>query len=181
MAHEPLHPTFDFSNKAQGYTQLASSLASLLDGERNLVANLANTAALIYHALPDLNWAGFYLMGPRAQGHAPAGADAQELILGPFQGKTACVRIAIGKGVCGTAAATRETQLVRDVHAFPGHIACDSASNSEIVIPMIFAGGPRHGELLGVLDLDSPLLGRFDEEDQRGLETLIKIVMQSIE
>jgi GAF domain-containing protein len=103
------------------------------------------------------------------------------LILGPFQGKTACVRIAIGKGVCGTAAATRETQLVPDVHTFPGHIACDSASNSEIVIPMIFSNGPRHGELLGVLDLDSPLLGRFDEQDQRGLEAIVDILMKSFE
>jgi GAF domain-containing protein len=148
----------------------------LLEGERNLIANLANTAALIYHALPDLNWAGFYLIGPNAQNVA-----TPELILGPFQGKTACVRIAIGKGVCGTAAATRETQLVPDVHAFPGHIACDSASNSEIVIPMIFSNGPRRGELLGVLDLDSPLLGRFDEQDQRGLEKIVAILMAASE
>jgi GAF domain-containing protein len=172
MAHEPIHPTFDFSDKARGYAELAASLASLLEGERNLTANLANTAALIYHALPDLNWAGFYLIGPSVRD-----TTTPELILGPFQGKTACVRIAIGKGVCGTAAATRETQLVRDVHAFPGHIACDSASNSEIVIPMIFASGPRQGELLGVLDLDSPLLARFDEQDQRGLERLVTILM----
>lgn len=172
MAHEPIHPSFDFSDKARGYAALAASLESLLEGERNLTANLANTAALIYHALPDLNWAGFYLIGPSARD-----AATPELILGPFQGKTACVRIAIGKGVCGTAAATRETQLVRDVHAFPGHIACDSASNSEIVIPMIFASGPRQGELLGVLDLDSPLLARFDEQDQRGLERLVAVLM----
>jgi L-methionine (R)-S-oxide reductase len=104
MAHEPIHPTFDFSDKARGYAELAASLASLLEGERNLTANLANTAALIYHALPDLNWAGFYLIGPSARD-----AKSSELILGPFQGKTACVRIAIGKGVCGTAAATLET------------------------------------------------------------------------
>jgi GAF domain-containing protein len=148
----------------------------LLEGERNLIANLANTAALIYHALPDLNWAGFYLIGPNAQNVA-----TPELILGPFQGKTACVRIAIGKGVCGTAAATRETQLVPDVHTFPGHIACDSASNSEIVIPMIFSNGPRHGELLGVLDLDSPLLARFDEQDQQGLEEIVSILMAASE
>jgi GAF domain-containing protein len=148
----------------------------LLEGERNLIANLANTAALIYHALPDLNWAGFYLIGPNAQNVA-----TPELILGPFQGKTACVRIAIGKGVCGTAAATRETQLVPDVHAFPGHITCDSASNSEIVIPMIFSNGPRRSELLGVLDLDSPLLGRFDEQDQRGLEKIVAILMAASE
>jgi GAF domain-containing protein len=116
------------------------------------------------------------LIGPNAQS-----AATHELILGPFQGKTACVRIAIGKGVCGTAAATRETQLVPDVHTFPGHIACDSASNSEIVIPMIFSNGPRRGELLGVLDLDSPLLGRFDEQDQRGLEKIVAILMAASE
>ncbi len=172
MAHEPIHPSFDFSDKARGYADLAASLRSLLEGERNWIANLANTAALIYHALPNLNWTGFYLIGPN-----PQDAATSELILGPFQGKTACVRIAIGKGVCGTAAATRKTQLVPDVHAFPGHIACDSASNSEIVIPMIFPNGPRHGELAGVLDLDSPLLGRFDEQDQRGLEEIVSILM----
>ncbi len=176
MAHEPIHPSFDFADKTRGYADIAASLRSLLEGERNLIANLANTAALIYHALPNLNWAGFYLIGPTAQD-----AATSELILGPFQGKTACVRIAIGKGVCGAAAAKRETQLVPDVHAFPGHIACDSASNSEIVIPMIFANGPRRGELLGVLDLDSPLLGRFDEQDQRGLETIVDILMNSFE
>lgn len=172
MAHEPIHPSFDFSDKARGYADLAASLRSLLEGERNWIANLANTAALIYHALPNLNWAGFYLIGPNAQD-----AETSELILGPFQGKTACVRIALGKGVCGAAAATRKTQLVPDVHAFPGHIACDSASNSEIVIPMIFSSGPRRGELAGVLDLDSPLLGRFDEQDQRGLEEIVSILM----
>lgn len=176
MAHEPIHPSFDFSDKARGYADLAASLRSLLEGERNWIANLANTAALIYHALPNLNWAGFYLVGPNAQD-----AATSELILGPFQGKTACVRIAIGKGVCGAAAATRETQLVPNIHAFPGHIACDSASNSEIVIPMIFSNGPRRGELLGVLDLDSPLLGRFDEQDQRGLEAMVAILMTAIE
>lgn len=172
MAHEPIHPSFDFSDKARGYADLAASLRSLLEGERNWIANLANTAALIYHALPNLNWTGFYLIGPN-----PQDAATSELILGPFQGKTACVRIAIGKGVCGTAAATRKTQLVPDVHAFPGHIACDSASNSEIVIPMIFSNGPVKGELAGVLDLDSPLFGRFDEQDQRGLEEIVSILM----
>jgi L-methionine (R)-S-oxide reductase len=176
MAHEPIHPSFDFADKTRGYADLAASLRSLLEDERNLIANLANTAALIYHALPNLNWAGFYLIGPDAQD-----AATSELILGPFQGKTACVRIAIGKGVCGTAAATRKTQLVPDVHAFPGHIACDSASNSEIVIPMIFSNGARRGELLGVLDLDSPLLGRFDEQDQQGLEAIVDILMKSFE
>ena len=115
-------------------------MSALLAGERDLIANAANTAALVYDALPGLNWAGFYLY------------KSGELVLGPFQGKPACVRIAIGKGVCGTAAARRETVLVEDVHAFPGHIACDSASNSEVVIPLL-----RKRELLGVLDLDSPL------------------------
>ena len=133
--------SYDFSNPDAAYDELARDLAALLSGERDLIANAANTAALIYDALPGLNWAGFYLY------------KSGELVLGPFQGKPACVRIAIGKGVCGTAAARRETVLVEDVHAFPGHIACDSASNSEVVIPLL-----RDGELLGVLDLDSPNL-----------------------
>src|ERR1041384_2427378 len=148
----------DFSNPEQAYAELARDLGALLSGERDLIANAANTSALIYQALPDLNWAGFYLY------------KSGELVLGPFQGKPACVRIAMGKGVCGTAAARRETVLVEDVHAFPGHIACDSASNSEIVIPLI-----RGDELLGVLDLDSPKLKRFGSVDQKGLEELAKI------
>src|SRR3954462_947752 len=150
--------TYDFSEPATAYAELARDLGALLDGERDLIANAANTAALIYDALPGLNWVGFYLY------------KSGELVLGPFQGKPACVRIAIGKGVCGTAAARRETILVEDVHAFPGHIACDSASNSEIVVPLL------HGtELLGVLDLDSPRHGRFQPEDARGLEQLARI------
>lgn len=144
------------------YRQLAEELRGLLAGERDWIANLANSAALIYHSLPDLNWAGFYLL------------KDGELVVGPFQGKPACVRIAIGKGVCGTAAAQRKTQVVRDVHEFPGHIACDAASNSEIVVPMI-----RNGELIGVLDLDSPNLARFDEEDRAGLEQFVTVLLAS--
>ena len=125
------------------------------------VSNLANASALIYDALSNLNWAGFYLMHEGA------------LILGPFQGKTACTRIAVGKGVCGTAAAEKRIQLVPDVHAFPGHIACDSASNSEIVVPLM-----KNGQLLGVLDIDSPITGRFDREDQAGLEAIAALLSQ---
>src|SRR6186997_906069 len=156
--------TYDFTNPARAYDDLARDLSALLSGERDLVANAANTAALIYDALPGLNWAGFYLY------------KSGELVLGPFQGKPACVRIAIGKGVCGTAAARRETVLVEDVHAFPGHIACDSASNSEVVIPLLL-----HGELLGVLDLDSPNLARFASVDARCLERLAKIFVESLQ
>jgi len=155
--------TYDFSKPDAAYAQLARELTGLLSGERDLVANAANTSALIYDALPDLNWAGFYLY------------KSGELVLGPFQGKPACVRIAIGMGVCGTSAQRRETMLVEDVHAFPGHIACDSASNSEIVVPLM-----RNGELLGVLDLDSPKLRRFTAADQRGLEALAKIFIASL-
>jgi L-methionine (R)-S-oxide reductase len=154
---------YDFSDPDAAYRELARDLGALLTGERDLIANAANTAALLYDALPGLNWAGFYLY------------KSGELVLGPFQGKPACVRIAIGKGVCGTAAARRETVLVEDVHAFPGHIACDSASNSEIVIPLV-----RGTELLGVLDLDSPNLARFGAADARGLETLANIFVSSL-
>ncbi|HUQ12418.1 MAG TPA: GAF domain-containing protein [Steroidobacteraceae bacterium] len=156
--------SYDFSDPDAAYAELARDLTALLSGEKDLIANAANTSALIYDALPDLNWAGFYLY------------KSGELVLGPFQGKPACVRIAIGKGVCGTAAARRETVLVEDVHAFPGHIACDSASNSEIVIPLV-----RSGDLLGVLDLDSPTLRRFGAVDQRGLEALAKIFLGSLD
>ena len=152
-----------FDDKAEGYQELARMLQALLEGETDLVANAANTAALLFHGLPDLNWAGFYLM------------NGGELVLGPFQGKPACVRIAVGRGVCGTAAATRRTVRVQDVHAFPGHIACDSASNSEIVVPI-----EREGRLLGVLDLDSPITGRFDAQDQEGLERLAQIFLRSL-
>lgn len=167
-------PVPDFSDKAAGYRELDAQLAALLAGEHDLIANTANAAALLYGALPDLNWAGFYLLRPATGG-------AQELVLGPFQGKPACVRIALGRGVCGTAAAQRRTVLVPDVHAFPGHIACDAASNSEIVVPM--SRGARDGaggELLGVLDLDSPVLGRFDAADQAGLERIVATLVASL-
>lgn len=146
------------ADKSALYAELAQQAEALLHGERDRIANAANLSALIWHTLPDLNWAGFYLY------------DGRELVLGPFQGKPACVRIALGKGVCGTAAQARATQLVEDVHAFPGHIACDSASNSEIVVPLL-----RGEVLLGVLDLDSPKPARFDAQDQRGLEALAAI------
>jgi L-methionine (R)-S-oxide reductase len=145
----------DFANKTAAYRGLNRQLQALLAGETDPIANLANTAALIFHALPDLNWAGFYRLA------------GDMLVLGPFHGKPACVRIPVGKGVCGTAAARRETVLVRNVHEFPGHIACDAASASEIVVPLL-----KDGVLLGVLDLDSPKLNRFDGEDQAGLESL---------
>jgi L-methionine (R)-S-oxide reductase len=171
-------PVPDFTDKAAGYRELDAQLAALLAGEHDLIANTANAAALLYGALPQLNWAGFYLLRPAPQGGTDGGA--QELVLGPFQGKPACVRIALGRGVCGTAAAERRTQLVPDVHAFPGHIACDAASNSEIVVPLIRAAGPRAGELLGVLDLDSPVLGRFDAVDQAGLEKIAATLLASL-
>lgn len=142
-------------SKAETYALLLQQAEALLQGEPDRIANAANLASLIWHTLPQLNWAGFYLY------------DGRELVLGPFMGKPACVRIALGRGVCGTAAATRSTQVVKDVHAFPGHIACDAASNAEIVVPL------AHGDqLLGVLDLDSPVTARFDAEDQAGLEAL---------
>src|ERR1700721_280731 len=134
--------------KAAAYRELQQQLAALFAGERNGLAHAANMSALLYEALPNLNWAGFYFL------------QAGELVLGPFQGRVACVRIALGRGVCGTAAERRETLVVPDVNAFPGHIACDTASRSEIVIPLI-----KDGRLLGVLDIDSPQIGRFDEED----------------
>jgi GAF domain-containing protein len=140
-------------SKAAAYLELNQQLAGLFEGERHALANAANMTSLIYHLLPDLNWAGFYFL------------QGGELILGPFHGKPACVRIALGQGVCGTAAQERRTQMVEDVHAFPGHIACDAASNSEVVVPLI-----RQGRLYGVLDLDSPHVRRFDAEDVAGLE-----------
>ncbi len=143
------------STKPELYRELLEQAQALLHGEIDRIANAANLAAMIWHSLPDLNWAGFYFF------------DGRELVLGPFQGKPACVRIALGKGVCGTAAQKRETVIVRNVHEFPGHIACDSASNSEIVVPLI-----RGKDLLGVLDLDSPKSARFDASDRAGLEPL---------
>lgn len=139
------------------YPLLSQQLQALTEQVPYLITNLANASALLYQTLPDLNWAGFYLY------------QDNQLILGPFQGKTACTRIAIGKGVCGTAAATGQTQLVPDVHQFPGHIACDSASNSEIVIPIYVKD-----RLFGVLDIDSPVLDRFSEEDKQGLELFVQ-------
>jgi GAF domain-containing protein len=156
---------YDFRNKDADYASLADELKGLLAGEQDLVANAANTAALLFDALPDINWAGFYFLRARE------GLES-ELVVGPFQGKPACVRIPLGKGVCGTAAATRKTLVVRDVHEFPGHIACDAASQSEIVVPLI-----KGDTLLGVLDIDSPLLARFDDADRRGVERLAAILV----
>ena len=147
-------------NKRDLYASLAQQLTGLLEGERDMVANAANMSALIFQFLPDLNWAGFYFM------------RGGELVLGPFQGKTACVRIAVGRGVCGTAVERQESIVVPDVHAFPGHIACDSASRSELVVPLT-----KDGRVLGVLDLDSPNPNRFDDEDREGCETLVRIFL----
>ena len=146
------------ASKPDLYRDLAAELAALLAGEADRIANAANMAALIYHGLPDLNWAGFYFR------------RGAELVLGPFQGKPACVRIPVGTGVCGTAAARGTTVLVPDVHDFPGHIACDPDSHSELVVPLL-----ETGEVLGVLDLDSPLPGRFDELDREGCERLVAL------
>ncbi len=147
------------ADKPTLYRDLASALAGLVSVERDAVANMANASALIFESLPEVNWVGFY----RNVGG--------ELVVGPFQGRPACIRIPFGTGVCGVAAETREVQLVEDVNAFPTHIACDSASASEIVVPLI-----RDGELLGVLDIDSPRTGRFDEEDRAGCVALGKIL-----
>ena len=149
------------ANKPEFYRELTSQLGGLLTGERDLIANAANTSALLFQMMPDLNWAGFYFL--RAN---------DELVLGPFQGRVACVRIAKGKGVCGAAVQRRTSVLVEDVHAFPGHIACDSASRSELVVPLI-AGG----RVLGVIDLDSPSVSRFDAEDQSGIENVAAIFL----
>lgn len=156
----------DFSDKRAGYEQLAAQLHGLLAGEADPIANAANTSALIFDALPEVNWVGFYFLREGLRG--------AELVVGPFQGKPACVRIALGRGVCGTAAARGETIIVPDVNAFPGHIACDSASQSEVVVPLIAAG-----RLVGVLDLDSARLARFDELDARGLERLAALFLQA--
>jgi GAF domain-containing protein len=147
--------------KPELYADLASQLEGIMAGETDMIANTANMAALIYHGLPDLNWAGFYLM------------KGGELVLGPFQGKPACIRIPVGKGVCGTAAQTLTSQVVPDVHAFPGHIACDAASRSELVVPLL-----ADGRVLGVLDLDSPHPNRFDDQDREGCEKLVSILLR---
>lgn len=138
---------------------------ALCDGEPNRIANLANISAILFDRLEDINWAGFYLMADNIAG------NDEELVLGPFQGKPACVRIPVGRGVCGTAVSERKTQLVEDVHEFAGHIACDAASNSEVVVPI-----EVNGKVVGVLDIDSPSVGRFDQEDARGLELLVDMI-----
>lgn len=157
-------PAISFGDKRRGYDELARQLEGLLSGERHLVANSANMAALLYRSLPDVNWVGFYFL------------EGGELVVGPFQGKPACVRIPLGRGVCGTAAARRTTLVVPDVHAFAGHIACDADSNSEIVVPLI-----RGRTFLGVLDVDSPSIARFDAQDRTGLEQLAEIFVASLD
>lgn len=152
------------ASQAQRHEELLSQAAALIDGERDATANAANLASLVFHTLPDLNWAGFYWM------------KDGELVLGPFQGKPACVRIAVGRGVCGTAVARRETIVVPDVHQFPGHIACDSASESELVVPVV-----KDGRVLGVLDLDSPRKGRFGAEEARTIEALVALYVAGSE
>ncbi|MDV3469716.1 GAF domain-containing protein [Stenotrophomonas sp. C3(2023)] len=150
-------------SKPEQYAQLLEQARALVHGEADRIANAANLSALLYHALPDLNWVGFYLF------------DGKELVVGPFQGLPACVRIPLDKGVCGAAARLRTTQRIDDVDAFPGHIACDSASRSELVVPLV------HGDtLVGVLDIDSPRLGRFDAEDQAGLEAIAQVFLDAL-
>lgn len=150
--------------KEKHYAQLYSQVKSLTQGEPDLIANLANISALLFNGLDDVNWAGFYLF------------KEEQLVLGPFQGQPACIRIPLGKGVCGTAAATKTVQRIDDVHAFDGHIACDAASNSEIVIPIII-----HKQLVGVLDIDSPIYSRFDEQDEKGLVAIVELFQQLME
>ncbi|PCC13012.1 GAF domain-containing protein [Pseudoalteromonas sp. JB197] len=146
------------------YQSLVKQTQSLISGESNVIANMANISALLFTSLDDVNWAGFYFMD-----------SPTELVLGPFQGNPACIRIPVGKGVCGTAAATGQTQLIEDVHAFDGHIACDAASNSEVVVPIMKAG-----KVFAVLDIDSPSISRFDTDDQAGLEALVKCLEASL-
>jgi GAF domain-containing protein len=150
-------------DKAELYRELAQQLGGLLHGERDAIANAANTTALLFTTLPDLNWAGFYVL-----------RSPDQLVLGPFQGNPACVRIAVGRGVCGAAVEQRRSMLVEDVHAFPDHIACDAASRSELVVPLV-----RGERILGVIDLDSPLPARFDREDQRGIEAIAQIYVRA--
>lgn len=150
-------------SKPEQYAQLIAQAQALVHGEPDRIANAANLAALIFNALPSLNWAGFYFY------------DGRELVVGPFQGLPACVRIPLDKGVCGAAASTRQSQRIADVDAFPGHIACDSASRSELVIPLV-----RGDALIGVLDLDSPELDRFDADDQRGLEAIAQVFVGAL-
>jgi GAF domain-containing protein len=150
-------------SKPEQYDLLLAQARALIEGESDRVANAANLSALVYHALPDLNWVGFYFY------------DGRELVVGPFQGLPACIRIPLDKGVCGAAASSGQTQRIADVHRFPGHIACDSASNSELVVPLSL-----DGELIGVFDLDSPKLDRFDADDQRGLEAIAQAFVESL-
>jgi GAF domain-containing protein len=152
--------------KAALYEELEAQLRSLLAGENDVIACAANMASLLYWNLPDLNWVGFYLVEQ----------TSGDLLVGPFQGKPACVRIPLSKGVCGAAATARRTLVVKDVHSFPGHIACDSASNSEVVVPIVLTDG----RLLGVFDVDSPLPGRFDDDDARGLERLVAVFVAAL-
>ncbi len=147
-------------NKTEFYAELLGQLRALVSGERDWLANFANASSLIFHSLPELNWAGFYLL------------KGGELVLGPFQGKPACIRIAVGRGVCGGAVAQGRSLVVADVHAFPGHIACDAASRAELVVPLCVGG-----EIIGVLDLDSPQPGRFDEDDRVGCERLMEVLL----
>jgi L-methionine (R)-S-oxide reductase len=148
--------------KSEQYAQLAALARALVEGERDRIANAANISALVYHTLPELNWVGFYFY------------DGRELVVGPFQGLPACVRISLDRGVCGAAARTRETQRIADVHDVPDHIACDAASRSELVVPLV-----REGALIGVFDIDSPVPDRFDVEDQVGLETIAAIFLDA--
>jgi GAF domain-containing protein len=162
---EPLKQVDLAKPKQEIYTDLCEQLQNLLGQERDLIANAANTAALLFHSLPDVNWVGFYFTD-----------DEDQLLLGPFQGKPACARIAIGSGVCGTAASTQESVIVPDVTQFEGHIVCDPASASEIVVPLL-----NWGNLIGVLDVDSEIKGRFDEDDQEGLEMIASVLVASLE
>ena len=159
-----MHKIFDENlaglDKPALYAQVHKELAALIEGERDFIANTANCASLLFHMLPELNWAGFYFL------------KGEDLVLGPFQGKPACIRIASGRGVCGAAAAAKKTLIVANVHEFPGHIACDTASNAEIVVPLLV-----NDRLLGVLDLDSPVIGRFDRTDADGLKQIIATLL----
>lgn len=155
----------EFASKKEHYASLAEQARHLIADEPSLIANAANFSALVYHSLPQVNWAGFYLY------------DGTELVVGPFQGKPACIRIAIGAGVCGTAAHTRKSQVVQDVNQHDGHIPCDAASQAEVVVPLIRADG----SLLGVWDVDSPVAGRFDEEDRAGMEALCQVFMAHLD
>jgi L-methionine (R)-S-oxide reductase len=151
-------------SKTQQYRDIHQQAAGLTHGETDMIANMANISALLWMYLQDINWAGFYLL------------KGEELVLGPFQGKPACIRIPLGKGVCGTAAASGKTQLVEDVHQFAGHIACDAASNSEIVLPIF-----KNNELIAVLDIDSPLVARFDQDDALGLQAIVDVIQATLD